>query len=129
MHNFPVKTGISFCIICRKEKMRKKKFFILPRVFLLFLLTVQCDNPFEFNNPLKINKVTIEDVWLQDCIDEDNDGYYSGCKVYYDLDCNDYKIKVYSWFGFKKASAPESESYRALFISKDFYVNSIYYFL
>lgn len=89
-------------------------------VLFILLLNFSCD---EIDNPLVPTQVNINDVWISHHVDNDSDGYYSDARVYYTLNCNEKKVKCFSWLGYKRAEA-DTNNYHVCFQSTDFYVEN-----
>jgi hypothetical protein len=90
-------------------------------VLLILLLNFSCD---EIDNPLIPTQVNINDVWISHHVDNDSDSYYSDARVYYTLNCNEEKVKCYSWLGYKLSEDVNSNTYTCCFQSTDFYVEN-----
>ena len=79
-------------------------------------------------------KVEIEDVWLSDMIDHDNDGYYSDGRLYFDLGTNKIiGVQSFVWLGYKCSDYVDSNTYHKCFVTVDLTVkknkDNIWYIL
>jgi hypothetical protein len=98
-----------------------KKIIKISKLVVLFslLFYFSCD---EIDNPLVPTAVNINDVWITHHVDNDSDGYYSDARFYYTLNCNEKKVKCFSWLGYKRTVDTNTDTYQCCFQSTDFYV-------
>jgi hypothetical protein len=88
--------------------------------FSLVICILSCDNPSESIT----TTVKIDDVWLDDFIDTDNDGYFSDANLYFNLKTNKSNTDVFVQLGIRQSSNDPADLYDLCFESEDLTLDS-----
>ena len=92
--------------------------FSLTKLLLFLGVTIciiSCETPSEsVTTQIKINE-----VWFDEFIDTDNDGYYSDANLYFNLSSNTNNINVFVNLGIRISSDDPGDLYDLCFESED----------
>jgi hypothetical protein len=97
----------------------------LTKLFFVLVVTlwiISCENPSE--SVTVTTKVNIDDVWFDDFIDTDTDGYYSDANLYFNVTSNTNNVKVFINLGIRKSTDDPDELYNLCFESEDLTLNN-----
>jgi len=92
--------------------------FMQMRIILLLVLliwVIGCDNPSESIT----TTVRIDDVWIDDFVDTDNDGFYSDANLYFNIRTNTNDLDVFVQLGIRENSDNPDDLYDLCFESTD----------